>query len=78
MFGTIVLPKDAPSVRALADEWRLPGLLGERRTSDLVDFLCAFGAEFALGRLSGYEAVEVNPLILGSAGPAIVDALMVR
>ncbi len=35
-------------------------------------------AEFTAGRLAGYATVELNPVILTSAGPKVADVLLVR
>ena len=64
--------------RELLRSWNLPHLLGAERAEALARFLSALGVEFATGRLTSFDTVEINPLILASNGPSIVDALMVR
>ena len=78
VFGTVVLPKDAAALAELAARWRLPHLLGERRTRALVGVLEQVAAAFAGGELEGYQAVELNPVILDGEGAVVVDALLVE
>lgn len=76
-FGTLVLPASGAELAAAAAGWRLPDLLGSRRTAELVALLQVVADEFATGALSGYRTVEMNPVILDAAGPRIADVLMV-
>jgi succinyl-CoA synthetase beta subunit len=76
-FGTVVLPATPAEFAGAADRWRLPHLLGERRTAELVGLLAAVADEFVGGALAGYRTVELNPVVLSAAGPRVVDVLMI-
>jgi hypothetical protein len=78
VFGTVVLPKSGGELAELAARWRLPHLLGARRTAALVGLLTTLAHEFAEGELASFEAVELNPVILDGDEAVIVDALIVR
>lgn len=76
-FGTLILPASGAELTDAAAGWRLPHLIGSRRTAELVALLQVVADEFVTGALSGYRTVEMNPVILGAAGPRIADVLMV-
>lgn len=76
VFGTVPLPATRAEFWERAREWRLDHLLGDR-VDGLVGFLADLGDAFSSGPLSRYATVEINPLMLTSHGPSIVDALIV-
>jgi len=74
IFGTLALPY--PDLRGEMDRWGLPHLLGERRSNDLAGFLEQLAVAVTSGSLASYATVELNPVMLGSRGAVIVDALI--
>jgi acyl-CoA synthetase (NDP forming) len=77
VFGTLALPVTREELARKIREWRLDHLLGDR-VDGLVGFLIDLADAFGEGALSQYTTVEINPLMLTSHGPSIVDALIVR
>jgi acyl-CoA synthetase (NDP forming) len=76
IFGILPLPITREELWGRVREWRLD-LLGDR-VAGLVEFLTDLGDAFAGGLLAEYATVEINPLMLTSHGPSVVDALIVR
>lgn len=76
VFGTLALPVTREELWTQVRKWRLDHLLGER-VGGLVEFLAELGESFAVGALSPYTTVEINPLMLTDHGPSVVDALIV-
>lgn len=74
IFGTLALPH--PDVEAAFALWGLPHLLGAERSAGLAGFVRDLGAAVTTGPLKGYTTIELNPVMLTSRGPVIVDALM--
>lgn len=76
VFGTVALPADEQELSGAVSGWRLPRLLGAARAAQLVGFLSTLCVEFATGGLSGFQTVEINPLVISKDGPLVVDALL--
>ncbi|GGL94691.1 acetate--CoA ligase family protein [Nakamurella endophytica] len=77
VFGTVPLPADWTELSRRLDVWGLRRLLGEDRAAGLLTVLEAV-ATAATGPLSAYREIEINPVMLTSRGPVVVDALLTR
>lgn len=71
------LPPEPSMVHAALAELRLIGNAGPD-LAGTVALIADLSAQFVAGHLAGYRTVELNPVILTSAGPKIADVLLVR
>lgn len=76
-FGVLTLPIADDELRARISRWKMAELLGDDRASELVHFVAALSRAFVSGALASYSVVEINPLILGQAGPVAADVLII-
>ena len=73
-----LLPKIRRALGRHLRDGVLPRLLGDDKIGGLVDLLDALAATFTGGVLAEYTVVELNPVIVGAAGPTIADALLTK
>jgi len=78
LFAVIPLPADRAAIGRHLRDGALPHLLGDDKIGGLADLLDALAAAFTGGALAEYTVVELNPVIVGAAGPTIADALLTK
>lgn len=78
LFAVIPLPAGRDAIGRHLRDGVLPRLLGDDKIGGLVDLLDALAATFTGGVLAEYTVVELNPVIVGAAGPTIADALLTK
>jgi acyl-CoA synthetase (NDP forming) len=78
LFAVIPLPAGREVIGRRLRESGLPHLLDADKVDGLARLLDALGTAFTAGQLAGYAEVECNPVIVGSAGPVIADALLIQ
>jgi acyl-CoA synthetase (NDP forming) len=78
VFAAIPLPASRDAMADYIGRSALPRLIGASQTGRVLDLLEDIGTAFTEGSLSGYSVVECNPVIVGTNGPVIADALLIK